>query len=57
VRVYALLEIGDNQAIDSFVRPADALAALKGCIQDEPEWADLLFVAPIELDERAFSMN
>lgn len=48
----------DDQAIDVFVRQADAFTAVEDCIRDEPEWTGLLFVAPIELDEReVFSMN
>ncbi|HXE92863.1 MAG TPA: hypothetical protein VN544_03500 [Gaiellaceae bacterium] len=30
-----------------FVRPAAALAALEGCIRDEPDWRGPLYVAPI----------
>ena len=43
--------------VDLFVRPADALAALKGCIRDEPDWRGPLYVAPIVLDRRVVSMN
>ena len=32
-------------------------AALDDCIRDEAEWAGLLYVAPIELDERNVSAN
>jgi hypothetical protein len=50
VRVHALVELGDAEAIDLFVRKEDALKALEDAVADEPEWAGMLFVAPIELD-------
>jgi hypothetical protein len=40
-----------------FLRREDAFAALQDCIRDEPEWAGLLYVDPIELDERDVSPN
>jgi hypothetical protein len=57
VRVYALVEIGDSQAVDVFVRREDAFQALEDVLNDEPGWAGTLFVAPIELDERDVSEN
>ena len=57
VRVYALVELGDQEAIDVFLRREDAFAALADCVRDEPDWAWLLYVEPIELDERAMSPN
>jgi hypothetical protein len=36
---YALVEIGDDQAVDVFVRREDAIAALEDAINDEPDWA------------------
>jgi hypothetical protein len=40
-----------------FLRREDAYAALKDAVRDEPDWANLLFVVPIELDERRVSTN
>jgi hypothetical protein len=57
MRAYALAEPGDQEAIDVFLREEDARAALQDAIGDEPDWAGLLYVEPIELDERAVSAN
>jgi hypothetical protein len=57
VRAYALVEIGDEQAVDVFVRREDAVAALEDAIKDEPDWAGILYIVPIELDEREASPN
>ena len=57
VRAYALVEIGDSEAIDLFLREADAERALADVLSDEPGWAGTLTVEPIELDERAVSTN
>jgi hypothetical protein len=39
------------------LRREDAFAALQGCLRDEPDWTGLLYVLPIELDERKVSTN
>ena len=57
MRVYALVDLGDQEAIDVFIRREDAFAALRDCLRDEPDWTGFLYVAPIELDERKMSMN
>ena len=57
MRAYALVEIGDQEAIDVFLRREDAFAVLEEVLHDEPEWTSLLYVAPIELDERNVSAN
>jgi hypothetical protein len=57
MRVYALVEIGDPEAIDLFLRSGDAFLALEAALRDEPDWAGLLSVVPIELDEREMSNN
>jgi hypothetical protein len=57
MRAYALSEIGDRLAIDVFIRKEDAWLALEDAPRDEPQWAGMLFVAPIELDEREMSAN
>jgi hypothetical protein len=57
VRAYALVEIGDPKAVDVFIRREDAFAALEDVLGDEPDWRGLLYVAPIELDERDVSAN
>jgi hypothetical protein len=55
VRAYALVEIGDSQAVDVFVSREAAFQALEDAISDESAWVGTLFVAPIELDERDVS--
>jgi hypothetical protein len=50
VRAYALAQLGDDLAINVFVRRDEAWAALEDALRDKPAWAGMLFVAPIELD-------
>lgn len=50
-----MVELGDSEAIDLFLREEDARHALEECLSDEPCWAGLLYVEPIELDERDMS--
>jgi hypothetical protein len=57
VRAYALVDLGDRLAVDVFLRREDAFAAVEDAVADEPEGAGLLYVAPIELDERELSLN
>jgi hypothetical protein len=47
-RAYALVELGDSEAIDPFLRQEDAQAALEGALRDEPDWAGTLSVKPVE---------
>jgi hypothetical protein len=57
MRAWALVELGDDEAIDVFVRKEDALKALEDACTDEPQWEGTLFVTPIELDESKSSGN
>jgi hypothetical protein len=57
VRAYALVELGDSEAIDLFLREEDAERALEEALVDEPGWAGTLSVEPVELDERDASPN
>jgi hypothetical protein len=50
-------QLGDHLAVDVFVRKEDAFDALNDAVSDEPAWGDLLYVQPIELDERDVSPN
>jgi hypothetical protein len=36
MRTFALVELGDDWAIDVFIRSEDAFAALEDCTSDEP---------------------
>jgi hypothetical protein len=44
VRLYALVEAGQRQAIDVYLREEDAQRELEDCLRDEPEWRGLLRV-------------
>jgi hypothetical protein len=55
MRAYALVELGDSEAID--LREEDAERALEECLRDEPQRAGLLSVEEIELDECELSAN
>lgn len=57
MRLYALVEAGDPEAIDVYLCEEDAQRALEDCLRDEPDWRDVLRVVPIELDEREVSWN
>ena len=57
MRAYALVELGDSEAIDLFLREEVAQAALEDALNDEPGWAGTLTVEPIEVDERDVSAN
>jgi hypothetical protein len=52
-----LVELGDSESIDLFLREEDAERALEECLRDEPQWAGLLSVEPVELDELEVSPN
>jgi hypothetical protein len=57
VRAFVLVEIGDSEAIDLFLREEDAEAALADVLRDEPGWTCALIVEEVELDERDVSAN
>lgn len=57
MRAFALVELGDSEAIELFLREEDARRALAECPSDEPDWAGTLFVEQIELDESKPSAN
>jgi hypothetical protein len=49
MRLYALVETGDPEAIDLYLCEEDAKRALDDCLRDEPQWRGLLHVAEVEL--------
>jgi hypothetical protein len=49
MRLYALVEAGDPEAIDVYLCEQDAQRALEDCLRDEPHWDGLLRVETIEL--------
>ncbi len=48
MRLYALVEAGDPEAIDVFLCEQDTQRALEDCLRDEPEWRGLLSVEEVE---------
>jgi hypothetical protein len=52
-----LVELGDAEAIDLFLREEDARRALQDILSDEPDWVGLFYVEPVELDDRDLSAN
>jgi hypothetical protein len=57
MRAFALVELGDSEAIDLFLPEEDARRALEDILSDEPDWAGLFYVEPVELDDPAASTN
>ena len=57
MRLYALTELHDPEAIEVFITEADAQRALEDCLRDEPEWLGPLHVEEIELSADKFSLN
>jgi hypothetical protein len=57
MRLYALLEASDPEAIDVFLCEDDAQHALEDCLRDEPEWLNLLRVEEIDLSGASLSPN
>jgi hypothetical protein len=57
MRFYALVEAGDPEAIDLYLREEDARRALKDCLSDEPEWRGLLSITEVELSADQTSRN
>jgi hypothetical protein len=58
VRVYALASSHvQDETLDLFLGREAAEAELREILEDEPEWAKVLRVVPIELDERDTSTN
>jgi hypothetical protein len=49
MRLYALVEADDPEAIDVYLCEQDAQQALEDCLRDEPHWEGLLRVEEIEL--------
>jgi hypothetical protein len=57
MRLYALVEADDPEAIDVFVSEEDARRALEDCLRDEPGWRGLLRVEEIEFSSTTESAN
>ena len=48
MRLYALTELHDPEAIELFLTEEDAQRALDDCLRDEPDWRGRLRVEEIE---------
>jgi hypothetical protein len=57
MRLYALVETGDPEAIDLYIREEDAQRSLEECLSDEPQWRRLLRIEEIELSADQTSLN
>ena len=57
MRLYALVEAGDREAIDVYLREQDAERAPEDCLRGEPQWRGRLEVTEVELDHRRTSLN
>ncbi len=50
MRLYALTELHDPEAIELFITEEDARRALDDCLRDERQWRDRLDVTEVEFD-------
>jgi hypothetical protein len=57
MRLYALVEAGDPEAIDVYLCEQDAQRALEDRLRDEPQWRGLLGVEEIEFSATSQSAN
>jgi hypothetical protein len=57
VRLYALVEAGDPEAIDVYLCEDDGRRALEDCLRDEPGWRGLLRIEEIEFAGTLQSAN
>jgi hypothetical protein len=57
MRLYALVEAGDPEAIDVYLCEQDAQRALEDCLRDEPHWVGLLRVETGDLSADKTSLN
>jgi hypothetical protein len=53
MRLYALVEAGDPEAIDVYLAKEDAQRALEDCLRHEPQWRGLLGVDQIDVPDDA----
>jgi hypothetical protein len=57
MRLYALTELHDPEAIELFITEQDARRALEDCLRDEPQRSGHLEVTEVELDHEHTSLN
>jgi hypothetical protein len=52
MRLYALVEAGDPEAIDVYLCEQDAQRALEDCLRDEPQSRESLWIEELEMIDR-----
>ena len=57
MRLYALTELHDPEALELFITEEDARRALEDWLRDEPQWHGLLEVTEVELDNEHTLLN
>ena len=57
MRLYALVEAADPEAIDVYLCGQDAQHALEDCLRDQPDWPGLLRVEEVEFSATPQSAN
>jgi hypothetical protein len=57
MRLYALNELHDPEAIELFITEEDARRALEDCLRAEPQWTGRLEATEVELDHEQTSLN
>ena len=57
MRLHAVVEAGDPEAIDLYLSEDEAQRALQMCLRVEPAWCDKLWVEEIELNGAFVSSN
>ena len=57
MRLYALTDLHDPEAIELFITEEDARGALEDCLRDEPRWRGRVEVTEAELDHEHTSLN
>ena len=57
MRAFALVELGEPESIDLFLRDEDARRGLEDILSDEPQWAGMFYVQQVELNDTSVSAN
>ena len=57
MRLYALTQAGDPEAIDHYLCEEDAQRELEDCLRDERQWEGRLSAETIELQADKTSLN
>jgi hypothetical protein len=55
VRFFALVDLSLSEAVELFVRRADAERTLAELLRDEPQWQGLLRIEAVEIGDRCWN--